>query len=158
MKDSITTLTIKLFQLAGYMVCKTEYFNYYAKRRFDLFNFIDAVGLREGAPIAGIQCSTLAHATERKAKIESLPAAHIWKNVGSVYLVSWRELKVNQTKQHKVNKTTKAINMQVPRVELLVPAVESRWLEISDWEESWLASMNSSVCVQRKSAPSRGEA
>ena len=63
-----------------------ERFNFYTKRRKDLFNFIDIVAIRPGEILA-IQTTSSSNMSARIQKIMSLPAAKHWIDAGGEIIV-----------------------------------------------------------------------
>ena len=53
----------------GWPVAKTEYFNHYARKRFDLFGCLDYIILDGQPGVLGVQLTSLANAAVRRAKI-----------------------------------------------------------------------------------------
>jgi hypothetical protein len=72
----------------GYEAQKTEYFNYFAKRRVDLFGFIDVLAVSEHHLLA-IQVSDDAHHAEHRKKILANKAAHELAYHMDIEIWSW---------------------------------------------------------------------
>lgn len=65
------------FRELGYEVCKSEHWNGFARRRVDLFGFIDAVALKENEIVA-IQATSNSNVSARVEKIKALKTASVW--------------------------------------------------------------------------------
>lgn len=73
----------------GYTVSIAEHWNGFAKKRFDLFGFIDIVCLQPGC-ILGVQTTSGPNAAARVKKILGLKSALSWARAGGKILVlSW---------------------------------------------------------------------
>jgi hypothetical protein len=72
----------------GYVAQKVEYFNYYAKKRVDLFGFIDVLAVSEHHLLA-IQCSDDSHHAEHRKKILNSPVARLLAFHMDVEIWSW---------------------------------------------------------------------
>lgn len=79
-----TQRSLKLLRDQGYTVYIVETFNVYAKKRNDLFGFIDIAAIhpnRRG--VLGIQTTTGSHLANRITKAESLAAYNVWLASGN---------------------------------------------------------------------------
>lgn len=95
-----TERSMKLLRERGYLVSRCEHYNFYAKKRFDLFGVFDIVAVHPltfppGAlafGITGIQSTTASNLSSRRQKIARSEAAKAWKaNLGNIYLHGWRK-------------------------------------------------------------------
>ena len=77
MAISPTKKSIESLKHQGFLVAITEHFNFFAKRRMDLFGFIDLLALKENELLA-VQTTTLENLGTRLAKIKGTPAAVLW--------------------------------------------------------------------------------
>lgn len=77
----------------GWTLQVVERWNPFAKKRIDLFGFIDIVAMRDGE-ICGVQATSLDNMGARIAKIKAEPRAKTWKKAGGTIQVwGWRKLK-----------------------------------------------------------------
>lgn len=136
MADSITTLTKQLFEAHGYKVGKTEHWNAFAHKKFDLFGFADCVAIKTNSPILAIQITTTDHAGARKTKIEGIEEARTWTTFGRVVVCTWRKLKVPYLTP--TGKTRVGPKL-TPRVEIYYPG--SPWVIEQYWEDYWLSKL-----------------
>lgn len=91
MSTSPTQLALKYFRDLGYEAQVAEYWNAYARRRTDLFGFIDIVAIRDGE-ILGIQATSAGNRSARRKKIYSLPTARNWLRAGGkIVLSTWKK-------------------------------------------------------------------
>jgi hypothetical protein len=65
---SPTERTIAKLKEMGYQPGRTEHFNTWVKIRQDLFNCIDVIGLKKGAALLLVQCTTGDNAPSRLMK------------------------------------------------------------------------------------------
>lgn len=80
-----------LLRAEGYLVGKTEHWHAFAKKRMDLFGFIDLVALGNGKIVA-VQV-TKNFLNEHITKIRSIAAAQRWLSCGGQIVIHWwREL------------------------------------------------------------------
>ncbi len=70
-------MSLKKLRDEGWLVEKTEQWNPFARRRLDLFGFIDAVAIKGDITLA-VQVTTGAHLAARLAKIGQSQAARLW--------------------------------------------------------------------------------
>jgi len=94
-KRSPTALTLELYRSSGWECDISEYWNAFARKRKDLFGFIDVVAVTHGT-IVGIQTTTYSNRNARKNKIltECNVAAYRWLQAGGeIHIVSWKQLK-----------------------------------------------------------------
>lgn len=70
---TLTQRTIKMMRDQGYTVATVEYFNYYTKRKKDLFGCIDLLCIGNGETIA-IQVTSKSNMSARIKKIEASEA------------------------------------------------------------------------------------
>ncbi len=69
--------SLKLLRDQGYLAAVTEHWNQFARRRLDLFGFIDLVAIKGDETLA-VQTTTAANISARIAKIKQTPAAELW--------------------------------------------------------------------------------
>lgn len=82
---SVTPRSLKNLRDRGYEPCVVEYFNYFARKRKDLYGFIDIVALHPGERgILGVQCTTASNLAAREKKAIALPAYWKWLQAGNV--------------------------------------------------------------------------
>lgn len=81
----------KAYALAqGWDADITEYWNSFARKRKDLYGFIDMVVSKPGIGIVGVQITTKQNVNARIKKIESLPSYYKWKeSKGLVEVWGW---------------------------------------------------------------------
>ena len=88
-KTSALQRSLKVMRAAGFTCGITEKWNPHARVRQDLFGFIDAVCIHSWQPIVGLQVVNT-HLPEHIAKINTNPAAVVWKAAGGQIIVhSW---------------------------------------------------------------------
>lgn len=76
---SPTQLSLKLLRDRGYLPYISEYWCAFSKRRKDLYQFIDVVGLHtEGKGIIGVQTTTAQNINARIKKAENLESGAYW--------------------------------------------------------------------------------
>ena len=80
--------TLDWLRQHGYTATKTEHYHHYAKRRIDLFGFIDVLAVSEHHVIA-IQVTDGSHRAEHVPKILALPVARLLAQHMDVELWSW---------------------------------------------------------------------
>lgn len=66
----------------GYVYEKTEHWNPHAKKRKDMLGFLDAIGLKAGEPIVGVQTTSRGNISSRLKKILAEPRAKLWLETG----------------------------------------------------------------------------
>jgi hypothetical protein len=94
--SSPTQRTLKLLRSEGFIAHISEYWNPFAKRRIDLFGFIDIVALKENR-IVGVQCTTAENRAARRTKILGLETAIEWRKAGGeIALITWRKNSSNR--------------------------------------------------------------
>ena len=84
-KTSPTQLTLKKLKSEGYntvQVC--EHYNFFAKVRIDLFNFIDVLAISDDGEVLAVQCTSKSNISSRIKKI----ANNI--NIGAIRKAGWR--------------------------------------------------------------------
>jgi len=85
MATSPTQLTLKKLRNDGYntvQVC--EYYNFFAKVRVDLFNFIDVLAISDDGEVLAVQCTSKSNISSRINKIANN------KNIGAIRKAGWR--------------------------------------------------------------------
>jgi hypothetical protein len=71
----------------GYFVGRTEHWNPFAKRRVDLFNFIDLLCVNTGSIVAVQVTTSDGHPKEHIEKITTSPIAKAWLASGETRIV-----------------------------------------------------------------------
>jgi hypothetical protein len=78
----------------GYTAAVVERWNAFARRRQDLFNFLDLVALHDDHGILGVQTTTAHNLQARANKIRAEPQALAWlKAGGKIEVHGWRRSK-----------------------------------------------------------------
>jgi hypothetical protein len=80
--------TLQWLREHGYEPAKTEHWNHFARRRQDLFGFVDVLAVNENDLLA-IQTSDGAHHAEHLAKILESKAARLLAHYAQVEIWSW---------------------------------------------------------------------
>jgi len=80
--------TLDWLRKHGYEAAKTEHWNHFAKRRQDLYGFVDVLAVNADQLLA-IQCSDDAHHAGHKAKILKNKAARLLAYHAEVEIWSW---------------------------------------------------------------------
>jgi hypothetical protein len=94
--NSPTQRSLKHLRDLGYTVAVAEYWNPHARRRIDLFGVFDLVAIGDGG-IIGVQTTTAANISARRAKIaESREAAKWLRAGGRILLHGWRKKKLKR--------------------------------------------------------------
>ena len=97
-------LTLKWLRENGYQAQKTEHWNHFAKRRQDLFGFIDVLAVNDHHLLA-IQTSDGAHHAEHIKKILENPVAHLLVYHMDIQVWSWElQLTGEKRKDGKLNR------------------------------------------------------
>ena len=90
---SPTQRSLKYLRDQGYTVAIVEHYNYFTKRRHDLFNFADLLAIRENEVML-VQVTSGTNVSARVKKItESEHIAAVRKSGMSVFVHGWRKLK-----------------------------------------------------------------
>lgn len=84
MSTSPTQLTLRKWRDAGYMAQVVEHWIPQARRRRDLFGFVDVVAVGFGETV-GIQCTSYSNVSSRVKKIEDMPTT-----VAELREANWR--------------------------------------------------------------------
>lgn len=87
--------SLALLRKRGYdVVQNVEYWNPYAKRRKDLFGFLDILAMRKGTrEILGVQTTSGSNLSARIKKAQALEAYHTFLACGgSVEFHGWRKI------------------------------------------------------------------
>ena len=111
-----------------------------AKRRVDLFGFIDLVAIYPDS-IVGIQVTSGSHHADHKRKILDSPQAPMWLHQGRIELWSWSK--------KKVKRAGKAVRW-IPRIENITLESFERDGEISEGSNCNCGSLSDSVMDTRK--------
>jgi hypothetical protein len=94
-----TQRTLKYLRGEGFKAEVVEKWIPQAKRRKDLFGFIDVVAIAPNR-IIGVQATSGSNHNARIKKIESLEESQDWiKAGGEIWVISWRKLKGKGRKQ-----------------------------------------------------------
>lgn len=96
-----TQRSLAMMRETGYTICVVEHYNAFAKKRHDMFGFIDIAGLHPNCSgLLGVQTTTGSNLAARMKKAEALPAYHLWLACGNaVEFHGWRKLKNRGRKQ-----------------------------------------------------------
>jgi len=87
-----TARSMALMKKRGYQVFRVEYWNSFARKRYDLIG-CDLLVLKEGEPPTLIQVTTAEHRNARINKLNGLQSALLWVRIGGKILVhGWRPL------------------------------------------------------------------
>lgn len=83
--------THKYLKDHGFTVAKTEHWNHYAKRRQDLFGFIDTLALNPNTwdALLAVQSTTGDHHADRRDKILAHEVTYLWLRHARLELWSW---------------------------------------------------------------------
>ena len=105
-----TQWTLKYCRELGRYVWKVEYWNIYAKRRIDAFNFIDILVIDPIDGIVAVQsCGPSGHSEHRKKILHNDYAAR-WIMFAKIEIISWRKLLAKRGGKKKI---------WTPRIEVL---------------------------------------
>jgi hypothetical protein len=85
---STMSLSLELLRREGFIADTCESYNFFSKRRKDLFTFGDLVGVKEGEFLI-IQTTTRPHMSERWVKIKKHPASVLLLTVPGVKIEVW---------------------------------------------------------------------
>lgn len=87
---SPTQKTLKHYRELGFICDIAEHWQHHAKRRKDLFNFIDVVAVGNGRIIA-IQATAWSGVSARVNKIQEIEAADEWLlGGGEIHVIGWK--------------------------------------------------------------------
>lgn len=81
--SSPTSRTLAFLRAEGYEAEITEHYNAFSKKRHDLFNCIDVLGIKEGQ-ILGVQCTTDSNVSARLEKIKGISQVVVWLKAGGL--------------------------------------------------------------------------
>ena len=113
--SSPTARSLDRLRKMGYRAQVVEHWNPFAKRRVDLFGFIDVLAIREGE-ILGVQATTMDNRSKRVEKIRTHESVPAWLSAGGLLEVwAWRRL--------KVKRGGKAFRWELERLAILPDAV-----------------------------------
>ena len=85
--------TMARLRSEGWTVDKVEHWNQYARKRIDLFHFLDLLAIHPKRGILGVQCCGRDFTWHIK-KITAEPQAVIWLQAGArIEIWGWRKLK-----------------------------------------------------------------
>jgi len=88
MAGSPTTRTLALLKKEGYLSAIAEKYNSFIKRRFDLYGFIDVVGIKATEKgVLGIQATSGSNISARIKKSVAIPALKVWLQAGNRFEV-----------------------------------------------------------------------
>ena len=97
MANSFNTKTIKHLESLGYVSQVCETWNYYAKKKKDLFGFVDLIALNpELKRVLGVQLTSRSNVSARVKKIlkERANEAKIWLRSGNyIVIFGWNDSK-----------------------------------------------------------------
>ena len=90
---SPTQLTLKYLRKNGWSCQVVEHYNFWTKRRIDLFNWLDIVAIHpKHSGVMGVQTTTTSHANERLKKARGIPELKIWLKAGNpLNLITWTQ-------------------------------------------------------------------
>jgi len=89
MTTSLSVLSKKYLEEKGYVVEKTEHFNFYARKRFDLLGVGDLIALN-GKEILLIQVTSKANLSARLEKAKKSQKLKLWMLAGGKFiLMGW---------------------------------------------------------------------
>jgi hypothetical protein len=84
--------SLALLKRQGHQVAIVERWNPRARKRQDLFGFLDLLALSQDGQTIGVQTTTIDHAATRQAKIEASPTLRALLRAGWVIQVhGWRK-------------------------------------------------------------------
>lgn len=93
---SPTQLSKRMLEKEGYLVEITEHWNSFARKRKDLFDFIDLLAIKKDA-IIGIQTTSASNLSARVKKIQAHPNYPLVKEAGIAIIVhGWKKNKSNR--------------------------------------------------------------
>ncbi len=88
--SSPTQRSLKELRRLGFVAAVAERWNPHARRRIDLFGFIDLVGIKPACPVIAIQACAASGQSARVKKIKAEPLAKVWLETGSkIYVWAW---------------------------------------------------------------------
>ncbi|HQD86810.1 MAG TPA: hypothetical protein PK822_07880, partial [Bacillota bacterium] len=128
MKQNLATQrTLKALRNDGWLVVVAERWNPYARKRQDLFGWIDLVAIKPGVGIMGVQVCTQSFSAHMKkyAQAELLDAIRSWRNSGGLaQLWVWRRA----VKKGKTRATwhCKIYNLEVRDEGLVAEAIDGQ--------------------------------
>ncbi len=97
-----TQLSLRELRKQGYLVEVTEHWNPFARKRKDLFDFIDLIAVKEGV-ILGVQTTTASNMNARIKKIKEHPNYPLVKASGiQVIVEGWKKNKSNRWEAKQV--------------------------------------------------------
>ena len=81
----------------GLPTAKAEYWNAFAKRRKDLFDFFDIISIDvERKKIVGVQCTTTSNMSSRYQKAKKIPELKAWMDAGAeIWVIGWSKRKID---------------------------------------------------------------
>lgn len=94
MPQSPTSRTLQWCRDQGWDAGVVERWIPQARRRIDLFGFIDIIAIRSGVPgVVGIQATSGSNVASRVRKIQALAVHKRWLECGNeIWVVGWREV------------------------------------------------------------------
>jgi hypothetical protein len=93
MKTSLSVLSKKYLEKKGYTVEKTEHFNFFAKKRFDLLGVGDLIALN-GKENLLVQTTSRDHLSERRKKANESEKLKLWLSAGGSFILhGWDKYK-----------------------------------------------------------------
>jgi hypothetical protein len=124
----------------GYEAQKTEHFNFYAKRRVDLFGFIDVLAVNEHHLLA-IQVTDDTHRAEHEAKVLKSTVARLLVYHMDIELWSWglkltgerrKDGLLNRKKEYKLRRDALTARLLPKRSLLRRKMEEGTWYVSGD--------------------------
>lgn len=90
-KISPTQLTMAWMKRQGFIAQIVERWNPFAKVRQDLFQVIDIVAVNEQGDLLGIQVTTRANISSRRAKVRESLGAKYWATHNQIQVHGWQK-------------------------------------------------------------------
>lgn len=88
---SPTQRTLQHLRNLGYRAAVTEHWNPFARRRVDLYGFVDVLAVGMGSTIA-VQCTSGSNVSSRVKKIADSDMTPILREAGwKIYVYGWRK-------------------------------------------------------------------
>ena len=129
--------TLAYLRQHGYEAVKTEHWNHYAKKRQDLFGFIDVLAVND-AHLLAIQTTDGSHHAEHVDKVMAMPVARILVYHMDIEVWSWSLRLTGQTrKDGKLNRKKEMVLRRDALTAKLLPkrSMLRRRLEDGTWIE-----------------------
>ena len=85
MADSPTSRTLKHLRKEGYTAVVAEKFNYFIKKRIDLFGWIDICAIHpDKKGVLGVQTTSTTNLSARIKKAKALNSLKVWLQAGNI--------------------------------------------------------------------------